>query len=68
VPKIPERTSKGRNVYFGSWFQRVKSIGAWPQSLGQNIIAMGICVGGTFSPHGRQESNRQNGTGTSYNL
>jgi hypothetical protein len=40
---IWQKQFKGRKIYFGSWFQRVQFMVAWPCALEQNIMVLGAC-------------------------
>jgi hypothetical protein len=54
-------TNKAGKTYFGSQFQRVQSMFAWPYTVGQNIVV--VCGGGVSSPYDGQKAESKERTG-----
>lgn len=54
---------------FASQFQRIQSMVIWPLVLGQNIMSVGICLGGSSLYAVLETESKESGRlGTRYNL
>lgn len=51
--------NKEGRLCFGSQFEEVQFVVSWPHVLGQNIVAMGTCGGGSLSPQDGQEEEKE---------
>jgi hypothetical protein len=68
---MPGKQLKRRKIYFGSQFQRFKSMVSWLHyfrpEVRLNIMVVEVSKGKLCSPHDRQDVERK-GPGTRYNL